>query len=153
MAVFVFSKNSDGITGALYRIASSQSVYDDNKNWQDDLYDVVTVNDDDYNAVKLGTKIVISKNVNTVSYEEINTLFNTPVALTSYINSIVNIIDDWLISNSSKPLASSVTTYKKFIQSIDISSLSITEQNPFNSSLETYVENQGITAIHPSELL
>ena len=153
MAVFVFSKNSDGITGALYRIASNQSVYDDNKNWQDDLYDVITVKDDDYNAVKLGTKIVISKNVNTVSYEEINTLFNTPVALTSYINSIVNIIDDWLISNSSKPLASSVTTYKKFIQSIDISSLSITEQNPFNSSLETYVENQGITAIHPSELL
>ena len=48
MAVFVFSKNSDGITGALYRIASNQSVYDDNKNWQDDLYDIITVNDDDY---------------------------------------------------------------------------------------------------------
>jgi hypothetical protein len=31
--------------------------------------------------------------------------------------------------------------------------LSITEENPLNSSLEAYVENQGITAIHPLELL
>jgi hypothetical protein len=153
MAVFVFSKNSDGINGSLYKIASSQSVYDDNKNWQDDLYDVITVNDDDYNEVKLGTKSVISKNGSTISYQETNTLFNTPVSLNSYINSVINIIDEWLTNNSSKPLASSVIAYKNFIRSINVSSLSITEENPLNSSLEAYVENQGITAVHPLELL
>jgi hypothetical protein len=64
MAVFVFLKNSDDILGTLYRIASSQSVYDANKNWQDDLYDVITVEDINYTSVKLGTKSVISKNGN-----------------------------------------------------------------------------------------
>jgi hypothetical protein len=152
MAIFIFSKNSDNKLGCLYRIASSQSVYDANKNWQDDLYDIITVNDDDYTAVKLGTKSVISKNGSTVSYQETNTSFNTPVSLTSYINSITDIINEWLINNSSKPLASLVITYKNFIQSIDVSSLSITEENPLNSSLEAYVENQGVTSIHPLEL-
>ena len=110
------------------------------------------VDNTDYNAVKLGTKLVISKNGNTVSYNELNISFNTTDSLTSYINSVINIIEDWLINNSSKTLASSVITYKNFIQSIDVSSLSITEENPLNSSLEAYVENQGVTSIHPLEL-
>jgi hypothetical protein len=152
MAIFIFSKNSDNKLGCLYRVASSQSVYDANKNWKDDLYDLVTVDNTDYNAVKLGTKLVISKNGNTVSYNELNISFNTTDSLTSYINSVINIIEDWLINNSSKTLASSVITYKNFIQSIDVSSLSITEENPLNSSLEAYVENQGVTSIHPLEL-
>lgn len=153
MAIFIFSKHSDNINGSLYRIASSQSVYDANKNWQDDLYDIVTVNDNDYTAVKLGTKSVINKNQNTISYGEINTSFNTQDSLTNYIDSVINTIDEWLINNSSKPLASSVIAYKNFIRSIDVSSLSITEENPLNSSLEAYVEDQGITAIHSLELL
>jgi hypothetical protein len=153
MALFVFSKNLNGFTGALYRIASNQSVYDANKNWQDDLYDLVSVDDVDYNAIKLGTKSINSKNQNTISYDEINTYFNTQDSLTNYINLVIEIIDEWLINNSSKPLASLVITYKNFIRSIDVSSLSITEENPLNSSLEAYVENQGITAVHPLELL
>ena len=152
MSIFVFSKNSDNQTGYLYRIASSQSVYDANKNWQDDLYDVIVVNDDDYLAIKLGNKSVISKNGSTIFYDEISTSFNTQDSLTSYIDSVINLIDNWLINNSSKSLASSVITYKNFIKSINVSTL-ITEENPLNSSLEAYVENQGITAIHPLELL
>jgi hypothetical protein len=152
MSIFVFSKNSDNQTGYLYRIASSQSVYDANKNWQDDLYDVIVVNDDDYLAIKLGNKSVISKNGSTIFYDEISTSFNTQDSLTSYIDSVINLIDNWLINNSSKSLASLVITYKNFIKSINVSTL-ITEENPLNSSLEAYVENQGITAIHPLELL
>ena len=152
MSIFVFSKNSDNQTGYLYRIASSQSVYDANKNWQDDLYDVIVVNDDDYLAIKLGNKSVISKNGSTIFYDEISTSFNTQDSLTSYIDSVINLIDNWLINNSSKSLASSVITYKNFIKSINVSTL-ITEENPLNSSLEAYVENQGITAVHPLELL
>ena len=152
MSIFVFSKNSDNQTGYLYRIASSQSVYDANKNWQDDLYDVIVVNDDDYLAIKLGNKSVISKNGSTIFYDEISTSFNTQDSLTSYIDSVINLIDNWLINNSSKSLASLVITYKNFIKSINVSSL-ITEENSLNSSLEAYVESQGITAIHPLELL
>ena len=95
MSIFIFTKED-----FLYRIASSQSVYDDNKNWSD-------------------------------------------------INSIIKSIEDWLESNDSKPLASNVTLYLNYLKSIDISSFTY----PLNYSLESYVEDQGLTAIHPLELL
>ena len=150
MAIFIFSKNSDNQAGSLYRIASSQSVYDDNKNWSDDLYDVITVDNTDYTAVKLGTKDVDFKNGNQVTYVSHNLAhFNNHDTLVSYINSIIPLIEDWLTLNNSKPLASNVTTYLNYLKSIDISSFTY----PLNYSLESYVEDQGITAIHPLELL
>ena len=153
MAIFIFSKNSNNQLSSLYRIASSQSVYDANKNWQDDLYDLITVEDTNYNSVKLGTKYVVSKNENEVVYENCIIQFINKKQLTDYINSIIPTFEMWIISNNLKPFASTVTTYLNYIKSIDISSLSITEETPLNSSLESYVENQGITAVHPLELL
>jgi hypothetical protein len=153
MALFIFLKNLDDVEGSLYKIASNQSFYDANKNWQDDLYDIITVNDDDYNAIKFGTKHVISKNGNTVKYENIDTFYENKEHLTSYINSVLSHLEQWLFINSSKPFASNVTTYLNYLKSIDVHSLSITKENPLNSSLEAYVENQGITAIHLLELL
>lgn len=153
MSIFIFSKNSNNLTGSLHKIASSQAIYDANKNWEDDFYDIVTVNENDYTAVKLGTKFVVYKNENQVTYENCEINFKNQNELTSYIKEIINISERWLKINNSKPLASSVVTYKNYIQNIDVSSLSITEENPLNSSLEAYVESQGITAIHPLELL
>ena len=37
-------------------MAANQTVYDDNKNWHDDAYDLVTISDEDYDALKKGTK-------------------------------------------------------------------------------------------------
>jgi hypothetical protein len=153
MSIFIFSKNSNNVLGSLYKIASSQSVYDANKNWQDDLYDIVTVNDNDYTAVKLEIKYVVSKNGNEVTYENCEVRFTSENQLTSYINNIKTIFEGWLIYNSAKPFASSAITYLNYIKSINVSSLSITEENPLNSSLEAYVESQGIAAVHPLELL
>jgi len=154
MAIFIFNKNSDNQECSLYRIASSQSVYDDNKNWSDDLYDVITVDSTDYTGVKLGTKDVSFKNGNQVTYVSHNlTHFNNHDTLVSYINSIIPLIEDWLTSNNSKPLASNVTTYLNYLKSIDTSSFLVGEEYPLNYSLESYIEDQGTTAIHPLELL
>src|SRR5210317_1968652 len=114
MSIFIFTKE-----GFLYRIASSQSVYDANKNWSDDLYDVITVDNTDYNEVRLGTKDVSFKNGNQVTYVSHNLIhFNNQDTLISYINSIIQSIEDWLESNDSKPLASNVTTYLNYLKSI-----------------------------------
>jgi hypothetical protein len=153
MAIFIFSKNSNNLLSSLYRIASSQSVYDANKNWQDDLYDLVTVEDTNYNSVKLGTKYVVSKNENEVVYENCTVQFISKEQLTDHIKRNIAIFEEWISYNNSKPFVSTVTTYLNYLKSIDISSLSITEETPLNSSLESYVENQGITAVHPLELL
>tara|TARA_R110000822_G_scaffold271171_1_gene393949 strand:+ start:419 stop:880 length:462 start_codon:yes stop_codon:yes gene_type:complete len=153
MSIFIFGKNSDSKEGSLYRIASSQSVYDVNKNWPDDLYDVITVEDTDYTAVKLNTKFVVSKNGNQVTYINCDKYFSSQDNLISYINSVILTIEEWLINNNLKPLASNVTTYLNYLKSINTSSFLLEEEYPLKFSLETYVENQGTTAIHPLELL
>ena len=84
MAIFIFSKNSDNKLGCLYRIASSQSVYDANKNWQDDLYDLVIVEDIDYQAVRLGTKCVLFKNGDQVTYQNSGTTYENKDSFTGY---------------------------------------------------------------------
>ena len=52
MAILIFSKNSDNQENSLYRMAANQTVYDENKNWNDDAYDLVTISDEDYDALK-----------------------------------------------------------------------------------------------------
>ena len=78
------------------------------------------------------------------------------------INTIVSVIDSYLATNSHKPMASDIITYKNYVQTIDPSIL-ITEENtsvtpiitgiPLNMSVEEYVENQGIKAINLLQLL
>jgi hypothetical protein len=54
MAIFIFLKNSSN----LYRIAENQNVMDQNKNFFDNQYDLVTVNQEDFDNVRLNKKII-----------------------------------------------------------------------------------------------
>ena len=65
MAIFIFTKNSDDVENSIFCIAANQTVLDENKNWDENKYDVLTVSDNDFNEVKLGNKIIKSKNGNT----------------------------------------------------------------------------------------
>ena len=67
MAIFIFTKNSDGVENSLLAIAPSQSHYDTHSNYQDHEVDLVTVSQEDYDAVRLNEKNVVSKNGNTVN--------------------------------------------------------------------------------------
>ena len=47
MAIFIFNKNSFD----LYRIAENQNVMDQNKNFIDSDYDLVTINQEDFDNI------------------------------------------------------------------------------------------------------
>jgi hypothetical protein len=151
MAIFIFSKNSNNQIGSLYRIASSQSIYDEHKNWKDDMYDLVTVNDIDFNEVRLNKKEVLFKNENQVTYKNTYKIKDKD-SLTSYIKNITPLFEEWITLNSSKSITPSVITYLNYIKSIDVPSLNISEETPL-ISLENYVEDQGISTIHTLQLL
>ena len=53
MAIFIFTKNSDGVENSLLAIAPSQSHYDTHSNYQDHEVDLVTVSQEDYDANKV----------------------------------------------------------------------------------------------------
>lgn len=168
MAIFIFAKNSNDQTGALCNIAENQTVLDNNWEGNSLNYDMVTVSDELFNSVRLQEKQVVSKNENTVNTTDLSVVFTFRSGLTNHINTKINEMNAWLKLNSSKPLASSVTTYKNYIAGLDVNSL-ITDPSdsatfdettglysdgtPLNSSLEKYVEDQGVTAVHGSQLL
>jgi hypothetical protein len=168
MAVFVFSKNSDDKIGAVVGIAENQSVLDNNWDHDQSNYDLVTVTDDLFNDVRLTQKEIVSKNGDTVNTENLSLAYNYRAGLTAYINKQLSEMNAWLERNPSKPLASTITTYKNYISNIDVDTL-ITDPSadaihdtstglfsdgtPFNSSLEKYVEDQGVTAVHSKQLL
>ena len=149
MAIFIFLKKSNNVLGSVYRIASDQAAYDANKSWTDDLYDIVTVPYNDFLDLRLGRKVVLSKNENTITYADSSCGYSDSKELASTIKSMIDNIDAWLENNSSKPLASTVTTYKNYIKSIDVNSITY----PFENSVEFYAQSQGITPIHFLELL
>lgn len=168
MAIFVFTKNSNNVVGALYRIAENQTIYDDNKNWDDSMYDLVTVNDSDFNSVKLNNKSVVSKNGDTVSYEDNNWKYNFSAGLKKDIDSRISVIETWLKGNSSKPMASSVTTYLNYLKGLDATSIitdpssdatyddsnnTYSDGTPLNMSLEAYANSQGQTVYNFLQLL
>lgn len=157
MAIFIFNKNSFD----LYRIAENQNVMDQNKNFIDSDYDLVTINQEDFDNIRLCKKI-INKVGNTFTLEDNSATFNKHAVMQENINTIVSVIDSYLATNSHKPMASDIITYKNYVQTIDPSIL-ITEENtsvtpiitgiPLNMSVEEYVENQGIKAINLLQLL
>jgi hypothetical protein len=157
VAIFIFNKNSFD----LYRIAENQNVMDQNKNFIDSDYDLVTINQEDFDNIRLCKKI-INKVGNTFTLEDNSATFNKHAVMQENINTIVSVIDSYLATNSHKPMASDIITYKNYVQTIDPSIL-ITEENtsvtpiitgiPLNMSVEEYVENQGIKAINLLQLL
>ena len=157
MAIFIFNKNSFD----LYRIAENQNVMDQNKNFIDSDYDLVTINQEDFDNIRLCKKI-INKVGDTFTLEDNSATFNKHAVMQENINTIVSVIDSYLATNSHKPMASDIITYKNYVQTIDPSIL-ITETNtsvtpiitgiPLNMSVEEYVENQGIKAINLLQLL
>ena len=158
MAIFIFLKNSSN----LYRITENQEVMDQNKNFFDNQYDLVTVSQEDFDNVRLNKKSFLNRVENTVTLQDITVSFTETARMQENINSIVSTIDNYLISNSNKPMASDVITYKNYIQTIDpktlitdedFSKTPITPPIPLNSSVEEYVENQGIKAINILQLL
>jgi hypothetical protein len=158
MAIFIFQKNSS----ALYRIAENQDVLNNNKNFIESEYDLVTVSQEDFNSIRLNKKTIVSRVGDTVTLEDAPFAFTEIFRMQENINSIISIIDNYLAINSHKPMASDIITYKNYIQTINPSTL-ITETNtsvhpnipaiPLNMSIEEYVENQEIKAINLFQLL
>jgi len=146
MAVFVFGKNSDGVANSIYRIAESQEVYDTEKNFSDDLYDLVTVSDADFNSVKLGLKHPINKTGSNVTYAENIYSYDSQEDLSEEISNKINNLNDWLESNTTSSLRASVETYKNYLNGLDVTTI-INDANPeLNKSLEQYAEDNGVTA-------
>ena len=149
MPIFVFLKNSSD----LYRIAENEDFLNKNKNFIENEYDLVPVSQNDFDALRLQKKSILNRTGNTVTLENISVSFSSVVEMQKELNNYISIIDNYLINNSNKPLVNDLILYKNYLKTINPSAL-ITETNKvLNSSIEEYVENQGIKSINLLQLL
>jgi hypothetical protein len=149
MPIFVFLKNSSD----LYRIAENEDFLNKNKNFLENQYDLVSVSQNDFDALRLQKKLILNRTGNTVTLQNISVSFSSVVEMQKELNNYISIIDNYLINNSNKPVANDLILYKNYLKNINPSAL-ITETNKvLNSSIEEYVENQGIKSINLLQLL
>jgi len=152
MAIFVFGKNSDGVDNSIYRIAESQAVYDSEKNFLDDLYDLVTVSDSDFNSVRLGQKHPLSKTGTNITYEDISYTWTSQEELTEAISAKVKTLDTWLTANTTSGIRTTVETFKNYLSGLDVTTIINDDNTEMTKSLEQYAEDNGTTAVHDLQL-
>ena len=146
MPKIIFNKNSEVTEGRLFRIAKDQAHIDDNAGWPHDLYEIVDVSQTDFNQVKLGAKSITNFDGTNITYV-INTYQISSEEHIAYKNMVLDQLNDWLESNSSKPFATNVTNYKNYLNSLDISTI------PSTTNLEQHINSQGEEVINILELL
>jgi hypothetical protein len=168
MAIFIFTKNSDDVENSIFCIAANQTVLDENKNWDENKYDVLTVSDNDFNEVKLGNKIIKSKNGNTVTYETPVYKYYLAKHIQAALDTKIAAFEKYVKNHPSKPMTNSVNTWITYLKSLDPSTM-ITEPSadatfnndtlswsngtPLTTSIEAYANSQGQTVISVLELI
>ena len=150
MAIFIFQKDSDGKENTLTNIAASQEIWDANKVHDDSFVDLVTVDDSLFNAVRLNQKAVVSKTgdtVNTIDIEPLSTGggFESAAKHEAAKEELIARLEEWL-KGKSGALADQVSAYKTHIESLNVDAA-------IPHSFEKNAEDNGVTAVHPLQLL
>lgn len=150
MPKIIFQKNSENKIGSVGHIAQDQNFLDLNKNFDETTVDIIDITTEDFNDVKNGIKLIISHSGGVVTYKTLDTsedFFATENHLKIYLDDLLDRFETYVELNSSKPLATTVTTYVDWLKALDISSI------PLSSSLEKYASDQGANPVHPLELV
>jgi hypothetical protein len=147
MAYFIFSKNSDGLEGTVYRIAENQTDLD-LLNISKSDYKIIEDSSVNFLDVKLNKKIAISYNDNTINYANLNIIFNDYVEMNAAVDNQVKNIDQFLKNNPNHTKYSTWNNYKNQLKSLDTKSI----QYPLNKSLEQYINDLGQTFFNTLQL-
>jgi len=156
MSYFIFLNNNS--EGSLYRIAENQSDLNNLNIIQSD-YKIIEDSQINFDAVKYGTKNIISFNSDTITYEDISTVFSDDVKdgvvvksakeyLNDYILNCKNIINQFLKNNQNHQLFNRWNDYYNQLNNLNLNSI----QYPLNTSLEKYFKDQNLSSLSPLQI-
>lgn len=141
MAYFIFNKNSDNLTGDLYKIAESQS--DLNYiNIEKSLFKIIEDNTINFNSIKNGSKIVEKYNGEVITYLDFISSFKNKQQLESYVTNYKNSIKLFLDNNPNHALFNRWSNYYNQLNNLNLDSINY----PLNISLEQYFNDLGQTS-------
>ena len=147
MAYFIFNKNSDNLTGDLYKIAENQS--DLNYiNIEKSLYKIIEDNSINFNSIKNGSKIVEKYNGEVITYLDFISSFKNKQQLESYVSTYKNSIKLFLDNNPNHALFNRWNNYYNQLNNLNLDSINY----PLNISLEQYFNDFGQTSYNILQL-
>jgi hypothetical protein len=138
MSFFIFIKDSDNIPGSTYKISENQSDLN-NLNINQSNYKIIEDSQENFNAVKYGTKSINKYDGNQIFYSNVSTKFLNKIELQTYINSFCNQIQNFLTNNSNHPFYNQWNNYKNQLESLNLNNIIY----PLNKSLEQYFNDLG----------
>ena len=139
MSFFIFTKNFDNISGSfLYRIAENQDDLN-NLNINQSEYKIIEDSQENFNAVKYGTKIINKYNNNEIFYNNQTPKFLNKEKLQEHIYGLCIPINDFLYSNKNHSQYNQWNNYKNQLTSLNLNSI----EYPLNKSLEQYFNDLG----------
>lgn len=145
MAYFITTK---GDKTRIYRIAADDTAKDNLIITNiDNVYDVISVSDDEYNYLKNNTKYITAYNGSNYTFVDCD-ISLVQEDLENYIDSVKKQLRTAIEGYSSHPDNSSWQSYYNYLDNLDFSSLTY----PINSSWEKYCLDNSISFVHPLQL-
>lgn len=147
MVYFIFTKNSDNVENTLYKIAENQSDLN-NLILDQSSYKIIEDSQNNFDAVKFGTKSISSYNGNTINYVDIDISFPEKKYLMSYMTDYKNKINLFLENNPNHPLFQKWSNYYTQLNNLNLDAINY----PINTSLEKYFNNLSQSSLNPLQL-
>ena len=136
MAYFVFIKNADNLDSSIYKIAENQ--FDlDNLNIIKSDYKIIEDSQENFNAVKFGTKH-LKYNGDVISFNSAQCSYNKG-ELQVNVNSYKNLIKQFTNNNPNHPLFSRWNDYYNQLNNLNLDNITY----PLNKSLEQHFNDLG----------
>jgi hypothetical protein len=140
MSYFIFNKQANN---QIYKIAENDSDLNALIIPQEAYLVVNNINQDDFNAVKLGTKIVLNYNGSSIQLENI-TMGYDKQQLQEYINSCISAIDSFLLNQPQSTKYNEWFNYCNFLKTLDVNTIIINPETTLFGSLEYYLNDKDI---------
>ena len=143
MAYFIFTKDSDDLTGTCYRIAENISDLN-NLNLDQSSYKIIEDSIDNFNAVKYGTKSIVSYNNNTIVYEPVSGTIENKKDFQLILDSTITHLNLFLKYNINHPQYNQFNNYSIQLKNLNIDNITF----PLNISLEQYLKDQNLPSFN-----
>lgn len=147
MSFFIFGKNLNNVDATLYRIAENQD-YLNKLNIDLSIYKIIEDTQENFNAVKFGTKFILKYNNDNIIYINQITTFEFKKQLENYLNNFKDMIKQFTENNSNHILYDMWNNYYNQLNTLNLDNITF----PFNQSLEQYFNNLGQPSLSPLQL-
>jgi hypothetical protein len=146
MAYFIFL-NLNNIEGTLHKIAETENDLN-NLNIIKSDYKIIEDTQENFDAIKLGTKDVVKFNNNLITYLDKTVVYSNKELLKNYVENFKKSITSFKDNNLNNPSFNLWNNYYNQLNSLNLNSISY----PLNKSLEQYFKDQGQTSLSPLQL-